>query len=208
MVVDALAQRRELRQQLAEHRRALSPPARMSAAQGLRHTLEQLPEYFTDTLVAGYWAIDGELPLNLVIPPLARRGQQLLLPVLQADRRLVFAPWQAGDPVQPNRHGIPEPMEPATLYVPAQVELVLVPLLGFDRQGHRLGHGGGYYDRSFAFLRTQTRPAVPLLVGIAYSFQELACLEAAEWDVPLDFVATETELIECHSAAGKNGSHA
>lgn len=204
MVVDALAQRRELRQQLAERRRALAPAARVAAAQGLRRTLEQLPEYFTDAHVAGYWAVDGELPLNVAIPPLAVRGQQFLLPVLHQDRHLVFAPWQTGDQVQPNRHGIPEPVGAAIHYAPAQVELVLVPLLCFDRQGHRLGHGGGYYDRSFAFLRAQARPAVPLLVGIAYSFQELPRIEAAEWDVALDFVATEKDLIECQSAAWGN----
>ena len=86
--MDARAQRRELRQQLAERRRALSPAARMAAAQGLRRRLEQLPEYFTDPHVAGYWASRGELPLNLVIPPLAARGQQFLLPVVTADRQL------------------------------------------------------------------------------------------------------------------------
>jgi 5-formyltetrahydrofolate cyclo-ligase len=206
--VDARAQRRELRQQLAERRRALSPPARMSAAQGLRRTLEQLPEYFTDPHVAGYWASRGELPLNLVIPPLAARGQQFLLPVVTADRHLVFAPWQADDAVQPNRYGIPEPLAPATWLAPEQVELVLVPLLGFDRRGHRLGYGGGYYDRSFAFLDGQTRPTEPLLVGIAYAFQELAQIDAGTWDVALDFVATEHELIDCHVTSTDHGAHA
>lgn len=195
--VDAPAQRRELRQRLAEQRRALAPPARMAAAQGLRRSLEQLPEYLTDARVAGYWASHGELPLNLAIPPLATRGQQFLLPVIGADKLLRFAPWQSGDEVQPNRYGIPEPVAPAELFEPFQLDLVFVPLLAFDRRGNRLGHGGGYYDRSFAFLNEQVRPTEPLLVGIAYAFQELPEVDEEDWDVPLDFVATERELIDC-----------
>jgi 5-formyltetrahydrofolate cyclo-ligase len=205
--VDVTAQRRALRQQLVDRRRALLPATRLAAAQGLRRTLEQLPEYFTDTPVAGYWACRGELPLNLVIPPLASRGQQFLLPVTTADQHLLFAPWQAGDPVQPNRFGIPEPVTPTTWMTPAELELVLVPLLGFDRRGRRLGYGGGYYDRSFAFLKAGARPREPLLVGVAYAFQEVPQLRAEPWDVTLDFIATEHELIDC-SAAPDDGPEA
>jgi 5-formyltetrahydrofolate cyclo-ligase len=195
--VDAPAQRRELRQRLAEQRRALPPTERITAAQGLRRSLEQLPEYFTDQRVAGYWASHGELPLNLVIPPLATRGQQFLLPVTGPGRQLRFAPWKPGDAVAANRYGIPEPVLPGELFEPFQLDLVLVPLLGFDRRGNRLGHGGGYYDRGFAFLNEQVRPTEPLLVGIAYAFQELPEVDEQDWDVPLDFVATERELIDC-----------
>jgi 5-formyltetrahydrofolate cyclo-ligase len=195
--VDAPAQRRELRQRLAEQRRALPPTERITAAQGLRRSLEQLPEYFTDQRVAGYWASHGELPLNLVIPPLAARGQQFLLPVTGPGRQLRFAPWKPGDAVEANRYGIPEPVLPGELFEPFQLDLVLVPLLGFDRRGNRLGHGGGYYDRGFAFLNEQVRPTEPLLVGIAYAFQELLEVDEQDWDVPLDFVATERELIDC-----------
>ncbi len=199
--VDAPARRRELRQRLADQRRALPPSARIAAAQGLRRSLEQLPEYLTDTRVAGYWASHGELPLNLAIAPLAGRGQQFLLPVIGAGKHLRFAPWQAGDDVQPNRYGIPEPAAPTELLEPFQLDLVFVPLLGFDRRGNRLGHGGGYYDRSFAFLNEQVRPTEPLLVGVGYAFQELPQVEEEAWDVPLDFIATERELIDCHPEA-------
>ncbi len=199
--MDAPARRRELRQRLADQRHALPPAERIAAAQGLRRSLEQLPEYLTDARVAGYWASHGELPLNLAIAPLAARGQQFLLPVIGADKLLRFAPWQSGAAVQPNRYGIPEPVEPDELLEAFQLDLVLVPLLGFDRRGNRLGHGGGYYDRSFAFLNEQVRPTEPLLVGIAYSFQELPSVDEEDWDVPLDFIATERELIDCHPEA-------
>ena len=195
--MDVPAERREIRQQLAARRRALTPPQRMAAAQGLRRSLEQLPEFHTDARVAGYWATNGELPLNLAIPPLAERGQQFLLPMIGRERELRFAPWRAGDAVEPNRYGIPEPVTPHEWFAPFQLDLVLVPLLAFDRRGHRLGYGGGYYDRSFAFLKEQARPTEPLLVGIAYDFQELDAIEAEPWDVSLDYVATDRELIDC-----------
>ena len=121
--------------------------------------------------------------------------------MIDRGKQLRFAPWQAGDAVRPNRYGIPEPVAPTGLLEPFQLDLVFVPLLGFDRRGHRLGHGGGYYDRSFAFLNEQVRPTEPLLVGIAYSFQELPAIDEEDWDVPLDFVATERELIDCHTPA-------
>jgi 5-formyltetrahydrofolate cyclo-ligase len=181
----------------------------MAAAQGLRRSLEQLPEYHTDVRVAGYWATNGELPLNLAIPPLATRGQQFMLPVIGPGKRLRFAPWSAGQDVQPNRYGIPEPVDPAELFEPFQLDLVLLPLLAFDRLGNRLGHGGGYYDRGFAFLKDQARPTEPLLVGIGYAFQELPAIEPAAWDVQLDYIATEQELIDCHAdAAGNGDAHA
>ena len=196
--MDTPAQRRELRQRLAERRRALTPQQRILAAQGVRRSLEQLPEYHTDARVAGYWATNGELPLNLAIAPLAARGQQFLLPVIGAAKELRFAPWRSGDAVQANRHGIPEPVEQGALLAAFQLDLVLVPLLAFDRRGYRLGYGGGYYDRSFAFLREQLRPTEPLLVGIAYDFQELEIVNEQPWDVALDFVATDRELINCN----------
>ena len=199
--MDVIAQRRELRQRLTERRKALTPQQRIAAAQGLRRSLEQLPEYHTDARVAGYWAVNGELALNLVIPPLLARGQQFLLPLLGAERQLRFAPWSTGDAVEPNRHGIPEPVHVTSPLAPFQLDLVLVPLLAFDRRGQRLGYGGGYYDRSFAFLNEQVRPTEPLLVGIGYAFQELPEVDEEDWDVPLDFVATERELIDCHAPA-------
>ena len=208
LAVDATAHRRSLREQMAERRRALPPPARMAAAQGLRRSLEQLPEYLTDVRVAGYWASHGELPLNLVIPPLAARGQRFLLPILAKGKELHFAPWRDGDPITPNRYGIPEPVAPHEWFAPFQLDLVLVPLLAFDRRGHRLGHGGGYYDRSFAFLKEQSRPTEPLLVGVAYAFQEVESLDAEPWDVPLDYVATDRELIACNTTGQDGAAHA
>ena len=77
------------------------------------------------------------------------------------------------------------------------MDVILLPLLAFDRQGRRLGAGGGWYDASLAFLREVSRPATPLLVGIGYAFQEVEAIPREPWDVDLDYVATDAELIAC-----------
>ena len=69
-----------------------------------------------------------------------------------------------------------------------------MPLVGFDRHGNRLGMGGGYYDRTLSFMSMKKSPA-PQLVGLSYSFQELPKIVAQDWDIPLDYVVTEKEII-------------
>lgn len=192
--------RAAIRRAMRRKRASLSAPERLAAADAIAEVLGELPELLTDQYVAGYWAVAGEVSLHRVVPPLLRREQTYLLPVLSpdGDPSLRFAPWRPGAAVAPNRYGIPEPQcPPSALVEAAEIELVLLPLLAFDRRGHRLGTGAGYYDRSFAFLKEVERPALPLLVGVAYAFQEVKSLEVEPWDVPLDFVATEHELIEC-----------
>ena len=186
-----------LRKQLRERRAALSPGERIGAAQALVAQLERIPEFLTDRTVGGYWAVAGELPLLALLAGLRARGQTYCLPIVGADRRLAFVPWQAGDAITANRYGIPEPDRPmADRLTPDQLDVVLLPLLGFDRHGHRLGFGGGYYDRSFAFLRGRREVGKPVLVGIGYALQEVAAIEPMPWDVRLDYVATERELID------------
>ena len=176
----------------------MTPAERIAAAGGVASVLEQLPEFLVDERVAGYWAVAGEVPLHVALGALSARGQRYHLPVLMSGNELRFAPWRRDVELKPNRYGIPEPVCSADeLLAPAALELVLVPLLGFDRRGHRLGTGGGYYDRSFAFLGGRERPAQPVLVGIGYSFQEVEAIAAEPWDIRMDFVATERELIDC-----------
>lgn len=201
--------RATIRRRMRKRRSALIAPERLAAADAIAEVLGELPELLTDQYVAGYWAVGGEVSLHRVVPPLLRREQTYLLPVLSpdGDASLRFAPWRPGAVVAPNRYGIPEPQCPRDQLVEAaEIELVLIPLLAFDRRGHRLGSGAGYYDRSFAFLREVERPALPLLVGVAYAFQEVESIAPEAWDVPLDFVATEHELIECTHKVRKKTS--
>ena len=185
--------RADLRRRLRALRREVPPPARIGAADGLARQLLALP-LRDGARVAGYWAADGEIPLHawqLRLPG----DTTYCLPVLHGDGRLRFAPWRPGEAVAPNRFGIPEPVvEPGELLDPEALDLVVVPLVGFDARCHRLGMGGGWYDRSFAFRHRQ--PAPPRLVGAAFAFQQVEGeLPSEDWDVQLDAVCTDQSTL-------------
>lgn len=177
---------------MRSRRAALTAPVRLAAAESLAATLRQLPQLQGPGLVAGYWAVRGELPLHALLAPAP--AFTYCLPVLTTVRSLQFSPWKLGDEVIPNAFGIPEPGHSERLES-ASMDVVLLPLLAFDRRGTRLGSGAGYYDRSFEFLRERVRPSKPLLIGVAYGFQEVEHLPDQPWDVRLDCIATEAELI-------------
>ncbi|HKZ10341.1 MAG TPA: 5-formyltetrahydrofolate cyclo-ligase [Rhodanobacteraceae bacterium] len=189
-----------LRARMSVRRNELDAKQRIAAAAGVLRSLENLPEFMTDARIAGYWAVRGELPLNLAVASLTRREQQYFLPVLGQARQLRFAEYREGTALQGNRFGIPEPEAPtAALQTAGDMDVILLPLLAFDRKGHRLGTGGGWYDSSLAFLGNEPRPARPLLVGIGYAFQEVEAVPIEPWDVDLDYVATDAELIACQT---------
>ena len=192
------SKRGDLRKRLRALRMQLPPRERAMAAAALAAMLEQLPEFLVDAHIAGYWAVRDEMPLHAAFASLRSRGQSYCLPLLTQSDTLQFAPWMPGAPLRNNRFGIPEPDVPAVARLAPQIlDVVLVPLVGFDRRGSRLGSGGGWYDRSFAYLRDVPRPARPILVGIGYHFQEVEKLDAQPWDIPMDFIATDRELIAC-----------
>lgn len=186
--------RTELRRDLRARRAALGPGDRLAGADEVAKHLGAQAYLREPGYVAGYWAVNGELPLHAVQLRLAP-GQIWCLPVVQEDGLLRFAPWRPGDPLEPNRYGIPEPTLSQTALPPEAMHLVLLPLLGFDGRGGRLGMGGGYYDRSFAFRQAQ--PAPPTLVGVGFACQELASLDPEPWDVALDAVLTERGFHRC-----------
>lgn len=190
--------RQVLRSELQARRAAATPAQRIAAAQNLRGTLEQIPEFLTDANIGGYWATSGELPLMALFDGMRQRDQIFHLPVVGPLRSLQFVAWKIGDEVAPNRYGIPEPVHERSRRVAVDmIDVLLIPMLGFDRAGNRLGFGGGYYDRALEFLREREKPASTLLVGVGYSFQEVEHIDAEPWDVKLDYIATERELISC-----------
>ncbi len=198
MLPDSAALRHELRQELRAHRRALPAPRRIAAADALANRLLVLPFVPPSGYVAGYWAMDGEIALHswqLRLP----RELVYCLPVLHPDNRLRFAPWRPGDALTTNRFGIPEPdVDPDAALQPDVLALVVMPLVGFDAGGRRLGMGGGWYDRSFAFRRSATPP--PWLVGVGFSTQQVEHLDAASWDVLPDAICTETDTLLAETA--------
>ena len=189
--------RRALRESLRERRQALPAAARIQAAEAIaRHLLDS--DVLAPGYIAGYWAQGGELPLHVL--QLRLRGEHAwCLPCLEPGGRLRFAPWRPGDDLVANAYGIPEPaLAPSSRLDPTDLAVVLVPLVAFSPTGVRLGMGGGYYDRSFAFRLDAAAP--PRLIGVGYDFQRVDGLQAEPWDVPLDAVVTESGLHPCRPA--------
>jgi 5-formyltetrahydrofolate cyclo-ligase len=144
--------------------------------------------------IACFLANDGEPRLDAIIERIWQLGKQCYLPILNTfgRNRLWFALFEPDTPLITNRYGIPEPDVAHRLWLrPQQMELVLTPLVAFDAQGNRLGMGGGYYDRSFAFLRHRKHWRQPRLTGVAFDFQQVEQLPVAHWDVPLYRVITD-----------------
>ncbi len=181
-----------LRRDLRQRRRALPAAQRIAAAEALAQRLLALPFLPASGHVAGYWAMDGEIGLHafqLRLPA----GLVYCLPVLHGEE-LRFAPWRAGDGLVTNRFGIPEPdVAPSSALAPEQMALVVMPLVGFDDQGHRLGMGGGWYDRSFAWRIAA--PAPPWLVGVGFEVQRTSALDVQDWDVRPDAICTESDTL-------------
>jgi 5-formyltetrahydrofolate cyclo-ligase len=127
-------------------------------------------------IIGGYAPFKGELDVRPAMALLSARGHPICLPVIETpEKPLYFRKWRPGEALEKGRYGIAIPPAEAPVSRP---EVLLVPLVAFDRQGHRLGYGAGYYDRTIARLREQGRV---LVVGMGYARQEVARLPAAAW---------------------------
>jgi len=147
--------------------------------------------------IAAYLAADGEIDPAPLLKYLWSAGKQIYLPVLVpfSPYKLWFARFNPDDLLAFNRFGIPEPVQ-RHLIKPSALDLVLTPLVAFDIAGHRIGMGGGFYDRTFAFLQRRQHWHKPDMVGLAYEFQKQATIKPNSWDIPLDAVATESRIYE------------
>lgn len=182
----------DIRRQMKQRRRALSPAQQRDMADALcRHLLCSHAYRNADSLAA-YFPFGGEPDLRPLMKRALEDRKSVFLPVVRnGEYRLHFRPWTPTVAMRNNRYGIPEPADPAGERPPQSLDLVLTPLVAFDAHGNRLGMGAGFYDRSFAFKQQRRRMGMPLLVGTAWSFQQLDTIEAMPWDVPLDAVVTE-----------------
>ena len=176
---------------MRERRRAMDKSTRRRMAQALARHLGACLRVRRARRIACYLCNDGEMDLGPAMDLLRSGGATMLLPSLHGDG-LWFLPYDRKTPLAPNRFGIPEPDVAAHARCRARdLDLVLMPLVAFDTAGNRLGMGGGFYDRTFSYLRSRKTWKKPLLLGIAYEFQHLDSLTPRPWDIPLQGVATE-----------------
>lgn len=187
---------RAARRRLLALRRELPDDQRAAADLAIRRTLERLPVWRPGRRVALFLGMPDEVDLRPCLAIAWRRGVRLYVPRILSLRRgaMTFVPLAPGARLRKNRFGIEEPeVGPARRVAAIQLDTILVPLVGFDADCHRIGMGAGFYDR--AMRRRGRSPESsfrhPRLVGIAYEVQRVEHIEPAPWDVALDMVVTE-----------------
>jgi 5-formyltetrahydrofolate cyclo-ligase len=187
-------QRSQLRTQLRAARNSLSPQAQLDASNKLKFACTSLKDNVST--VALYLANDGELNPNLAAEYLWQNNVTTLLPVIDPTNKghLVFQYYRSNTSLPENKYGIPEPKYCQQDIVElTHIDVIFMPLVGFDAVGNRLGMGGGYYDRTLANHQILTRR--PLLVGLAHNCQQVNHLPFESWDIPLDMILTPSQKL-------------
>lgn len=183
-----------LRRQLRQARRSLSPQQQKRAARDLYRQLAQHPLFRRCRHIALYLPSDGEIDPRPLLREAQRRGKATYLPVLKRWPRtkMSFQRVHPHESMTRNRFRIAEPQDlPARQRKVWTLDLILLPLVGFDEQGGRLGMGGGFYDRSLAYRQLRKNWHKPTLLGLAHECQKVDHLALASWDVRLGAVVTD-----------------
>lgn len=191
-----VSDKKHIRQILRHKRRELPVEKKLATAQKLAQHVFSLQEFQHSQHIAYYLAHDGEVDPQLIISHAQKNNKHAYLPVLDLKNHhhLEFYSYRCGDPMVNNCFGIGEPDVKTQQRIASQdLELVFLPLVAFDKNGNRIGRGAGYYDRTFAFIRENPKNK-PCLIALAYDFQKIPVIEAAEWDIPLDIIVTEKQI--------------
>ncbi|MFS8173663.1 5-formyltetrahydrofolate cyclo-ligase [Vreelandella titanicae] len=202
--------KRALRRSLRHQRRALSEHEQRLAAQRLCQRLKTLPEILRARRLSLYLPVNGEIDPTPLIPWLRQRNVNIYLPVLRpfSANRLWFVAYRPDTPMIKNRFGIWEPdvrfsAQRRNRLPTWALDTLIVPLVGFDANANRMGMGGGFYDRSLAFMH---RPGPsPTLIGVAHACQQVASLPVEPWDVPLQVVVSDQGYVRRQSLSLKTG---
>lgn len=189
---------KSLRHKIRDKRRSLSDTQREQASFLLYERIASSRIFQRSKHIAFYLANDGEINLNLLVEYAWQQGKHCYLPVLAEPntQRLWFIPYTPDTKLKNNRFGIPEPVHSNSLRLrkTLSLDLLLMPLVAFDEDGNRMGMGGGFYDRTLAFLRQRKYWHKPNLLGVAYEFQKQKKLSTNPWDIPMQAIATEKRL--------------
>jgi 5-formyltetrahydrofolate cyclo-ligase len=177
-----------LRRELRLRRNSIPPEAAQAAALAAACHLAGSVWFRRARYIAVYLDYGSELGTSPLIDALLREGKQVYVPRMTQNRRMRFLRLRADTPLRLNPSGIAEPCGRLLARGARRMDLIVLPLLGFDAAGHRLGSGGGYYDRALAAARPFRKP---LLLGYGYEMQKVAAIPAEPWDVRLDAAVTE-----------------
>ncbi len=180
--------RKPMRQELIEKRLAISPADRLVHNGIVTAILSRTLEAANDRLVGFYWPFKGEFDVRPLVRILHSKGMRFALPmVAEKAQPLAFREWWPGIPMFHGVWNIPFPAQGE----PVSPEVLLVPLVGFDKLGYRLGYGGGYYDRTLATFRVK-----PQTVGIGYEVSKIPTIHPQPHDIAMDLILTEHGLVQ------------
>lgn len=175
-----------MRQAMSAWRRALDGEARQAAAHGLVATMQAEKPFAVPCTVSGFWPIKDEIDIKPLLLDLRGAGCRLALPVVQGrGRRLLFRVWQPGDRLEPGVFGT---LQPSADHEAIEPDALLVPLLACDREGWRLGYGGGFYDRTIEALRRKQEITA---VGVGFDGQAVDEVPHGPDDQRLDWLLTD-----------------
>lgn len=189
-----MAWRREERQRLLDARLRMPVADRQQASTQIIARLDALwreaGRLAPGAIVSAYWPLRGEPDLRPWLAELHAQGLVCVLPVVvQKNEPLQFRRWSPGCAMEKGFWNIPVPADPAT-FTP---QLLIAPVVGFDRQRYRLGYGGGYFDRTLALLQSEQRAFH--VAGVGYSDAEIASIRPLDHDIPLQAIVTEKETV-------------
>ena len=177
------AWRKAERARLLARRESLEPAARDAWRRRIDVHLERAFPGLARATLAFCWPIRGEYDARPLVESLRARGTRAALPVVEGPGRpLIFREWRPGVALAAGPLGIPYPAG-GDVVTPT---VALLPLIGWDRAGHRLGYGGGYFDRTLASLTPR-----PAAIGVGYEQGRLDTIHPQAWDIPMDWVVTE-----------------
>jgi 5-formyltetrahydrofolate cyclo-ligase len=178
--------RKAERERLVAARLAIPAGERAKMAEDIAKNLDRLIGDPNGRIISLYWPFRGEPDLRSWIASIVARGAAAALPVVvEKGRPLVFRSYKPGDRLEKGVWNIPVPADGKEV-IP---DVVLAPVVGFDKQNYRLGYGGGFFDRTLAAL-----PAKPLVIGVGYSSQAIATIYPQTHDIPMDRIVTEAQV--------------
>lgn len=186
----------QLRRTIRKQRANLPTATRQQRSIRIAGNIARQPVFRKARHIALYIPVRGEADPRYLLKQASGR-QYFYLPVLSPfSPSLWFVRWDKQTRFRNNRFNIPEPWPRHKRRRPARwLDLVITPLVAFDQTGSRLGMGGGFYDRTFAFRQRKSLHGKPLLLGYAYDFQQTGKLSRQTWDIPLDAIATESKFL-------------
>lgn len=185
----------EIRKLKRAGRNALTARSQEAHSNCLQQLVIQEKAYRNSQHIACYIANDGEIDPLKIIEHAWFNNKDIYLPILSPLKNsLYFAAYTRDSKFRLNRFNIPEPIcHPSQWKKANQLDLLLLPLVAFDDSGNRIGMGGGFYDRTLAYMRHRQHWKKPALIGLAHELQKAAQLDRHSWDIPLDLIITEKQ---------------